>query len=171
MNKRTAIPIIRFFILLFLQVGILNNMSILGYITPYAYLLTLLLLPVNLPHWIIIFSGFFLGLSVGAFTNDAGIHAAATTFIAFLRPSILKAIAPSIGYDDDAPISPFSQGYGWFVFYLTIIVLIHHIILFGLEIMSFQYPLYLFSKIFFSTIYSVACMFAFSLFTSSNKRR
>ena len=56
--------IIRFVVLVFIQVAILNNIQISGFINPYMYVLFILLLPFETPNWILLVLSFFLGLSI-----------------------------------------------------------------------------------------------------------
>ena len=58
---------LRFVILVFIQVAILNNIQISGFINPYVYVLFILLLPFETPNWVLLVLSFFLGLSVDIF--------------------------------------------------------------------------------------------------------
>ena len=74
--------IIRFVVLVFIQVAILNNIQISGFINPYMYVLFILLLPFETPNWILLVLSFFLGLSIDIFSNTLGMHASASVFMA-----------------------------------------------------------------------------------------
>ena len=130
---------LRFTGLILLQIFILNNIQFNGYINPYLYILFIIMLPFNIADWLLILLAFMLGLSVDIFSDTMGLHSAATVFIAFLRPSIIR-----LGYrkqDYDLSVSKPSIkefGFRWFFTYSLLIVSIHHFFLFYLEEFRFS---------------------------------
>ena len=86
MIKLLGRNIIRFAILVLIQILLLNNIQISGHIVPYFYILFILLMPFETPGWMLLFAGFALGLSVDMFGQTLGMHTSATVFMAFLRP-------------------------------------------------------------------------------------
>ena len=93
--------IIRFLILILFQVLVLDNILLNGYLNPYFYVLFIILMPFETPRWLLLISGFLLGLSVDLFENTLGMHAAATVFMALVRPWVLSIFAPRDGYEPD----------------------------------------------------------------------
>src|SRR6188768_1775689 len=91
--------VIRFLFVVGLQVVLLNHVQWNGYINPYIYILFILLLPVEIPNWLLLVLALFTGLVIDAFGNSGGMHAAATVFMAFARPGMLRLIAPRDGYE------------------------------------------------------------------------
>ncbi len=142
-----------FFVLL--QVILLNKIQIssLG-ITPYVYVLFILLLPFETPGWLILIFGFVTGLSVDAFDDTGGAHAAATVFIAFIRPTLLNAFSPREGYEYGKSPRIFHYGFNWFLKYLLTLLFIHHLVFFFIEVFSFSN--------FFMTIFRVILTLVFS---------
>ena len=139
MTSRTLFfNVIRFFFLVFLQVLILNHINLGGYINPYFYIYFILLLPFDVPRWLLLIVALILGLSIDIFTNTIGLNAAACVVMAFFRPFVISAISTGpeslIG---DTP-SLRNQGIKWFLYYSIILVLIHHAALFYLEIFRFS---------------------------------
>jgi hypothetical protein len=135
--------VIRFFLVIFFQVLVLNNVQFSGYINPYFYIWYLLVLPFDTPGWVLLLTAFFLGLGIDVFPqgiagngSTLGTHAAATVLIAFMRPSVLKWINPRDEYESGT--YPDSKNYGilWFVSYALIMIGIHHFVLFFLEDLS-----------------------------------
>lgn len=131
--------IFRFFILVLLQVFILNNIQFSGYINPYLYVLFILMLPFNIHRWALIILGFTLGFSIDIFSNTAGLHSAATVLIAFIRPFIIKLGNKGQEYEATS-FTPSVRitGFRWFFIYSLILVSIHHIFLFFLEEFNFH---------------------------------
>lgn len=147
-----------FVALVVVQVFIFNNIEINGYINPYIYVLFLLLLPFSTPPALVVISGFFLGLSVDVFSETLGIHTAATTFVAFSRPFVLKFFAPHDGYGKGTLPRVHEYGLPWFIKYTAIIVLMHHVLLFYIEMFRIQDFFYTFLRVFLSSLFSIVIM-------------
>jgi rod shape-determining protein MreD len=130
--------IIRFVVLVLLQVLVLNNIQISGFIIPYIYVLFILLLPFETPGWLLLLGGFALGLSIDMFANTLGMHTAATVFMAFLRPYVLRMIAPRDDYETGSYPRIYYYGFEWFLKYTLILVFAHHFILFYIEVFRFS---------------------------------
>ena len=130
--------IIRFFVLILVQVLIMDNIDLGGYLNPYFYIIFILLLPFETPRWLLLVLGFALGLSIDLFSNTLGMHAAATVFLAFLRPWIMNIFAPRDGYEADTFPRVFYYGLPWFAGYTAILTFLHHLLLFYLEVFQFQ---------------------------------
>jgi rod shape-determining protein MreD len=145
---------LQFIVLVLLQVLVLNNIHLGGFINPYLYILFILLLPFDTPSWIVLFLGFFLGLSVDLFMNTLGMHASATVFMAFLRPTILKIIAPRDGYEPGTLPRIAHQGAEWFIRYALILTLGHHLFLFFAEAFHFTDFFATLLRVLLSTLFS-----------------
>ena len=137
MNK-TALQIIRFVVLVLLQVLVINHIRLGGYVHPYIYLIFIMLLPFNTPKWQLLVLGFFLGLTVDLFTGTPGLHAGATTLMAFCRPSIISLISGNQKFENIIEPNLGQLGGVWFFRYVLCLVLIHHFALFFLESFSFR---------------------------------
>lgn len=152
---RAVISYIKMFVILVLvQVLILNQIQVSGYINPYIYLLFVMLFPMNSPRSVLLPVAFILGLTIDIFTNSLGIHAAATTFVAYVRPFVIRAISSHEEDRSDEPVMK-QNGFGWFLYYTVIMVLLHHTILFFLEVFSFSDILQTFYRIIVSSLFSI----------------
>jgi len=137
MNK-TALQIIRFVVLVLLQVLVVNHIRLGGYVHPYIYLIFILLLPINIQNWQLLLLGFGLGLSVDLFTGTPGLHAGATTLMAFCRPRIIKLISGTLKFDNIYEPNLNQLDGMWFLRYVFCMVFIHHFMLFLMESFSFH---------------------------------
>jgi hypothetical protein len=126
-----------------------------GYINPYIYTLFVLLLPFETPGWIVILSGFLIGLGVDIFNETLGMHTAATTFMAYLRPIALSMVAPRDGYESGSYPRIYYYGFVWFLQYTLILVFAHHTVLFLTELFRIQDLFHVFLRIIISTLVSV----------------
>ena len=84
------INLVRFIVLVLIQVLLLNNINLGGYINPFLYIYFILLFPLDGNKSLLIFLSFLLGLSIDIFEDSGGVHAAASAFIAYIRPFVLK---------------------------------------------------------------------------------
>jgi rod shape-determining protein MreD len=139
--------IFRFVVLILFQVLVMDNVMINGYMIPYIYILFILLMPFETPRWIQLLSGFILGLLVDMFAGTIGMHTAATVLAAFMRPYLLDLLAPRDGYEPESFPRIHYYGFLWFLKYTALIVLIHHLALFYLEVFQLKH--------FFSTLLRV----------------
>ncbi len=130
--------ILRFLVLIAVQVLVLNNIRLGGYINPYIYILFIMLLPVRIPKTLLLILSFALGLCVDIFSDTLGMHAAASVFLGFCRPGILRAIAPREGYEAEMSPSLREISVSWFVLYTSLMVLVHHLVLFYMEVFRFN---------------------------------
>jgi rod shape-determining protein MreD len=140
---------IRFFLFLFVQVFILFKIPPLHrFITPYLYFLYILWLPFNLSRAALMVVSFIYGLSLDYFTNTPGLHAAACTLIAYIRPFVINLLISQEGADKNYS-SPSITSMGWAPYgtYVLILTLFHHTYLVFLEWMSFGSFWYFLGKV------------------------
>jgi len=136
---RDLIPLLaRFVALIAVQVILLNNIQVSGYINPFLYVLFILSLPVRFPRALVLLLAFVLGLVIDMFSDTAGMHAAATVLMAYVRPAVLRFYAPRDGYDAESV--PGIRGFSlqWFLAYAGTLILIHHFALFYIEVFRFS---------------------------------
>ena len=128
----------RFVALVLLQVLVLNNMNLGGYIHPTIYVLFILLLPVRMNKNLVMLLAFLTGLTIDYFGNTLGLHAGASVLLAFARPGVLKLFFKPIDFskNDDANLKKI--GIGGFVRYTFVLVFIHHSALFLFETLDFS---------------------------------
>lgn len=155
MNNPVLRNILRMFVLVLFQVLILNNIQISGYVNPYMYVLFILLLPFETPRWLLLISGFAIGLSIDLFANTPGMHTSATVFMAFLRPYVLKLLLPHDDYEQGTYPRLFYYGFSWFLKYSLVLVFFHHIFLFYVEVFRTTYFFHTMLRIILSAIFSV----------------
>jgi len=161
----------QFVLLCLLQVLIFNNLNLGGYINPFPYIYLLVILPISIGRIPLLFIGFFLGLAVDVFSNTGGIHAAASTLMAFYRPLYLKAQSPREGYELAALPHLKTFGFAWFVPYAVILIFIHHATLFYLEIFRFTEFFHTLLKVVLSSTFTLFFILLAEYLFVSNKRR
>ncbi|KIC03984.1 rod shape-determining protein MreD [Flavobacterium sp. JRM] len=168
MNSALLINVSRFILLLAVQIIIFNNMNFLGYISPFPYILYIILYPVNGNKSGLIVSSFLLGLIMDMFCNSGGIHATACLILAYYRPYIFKfSFGLSYEYqtiklNDSLTPERFS--------FLLVSVLLHHIILFTLEAFQFNFLLDVLLRTLFSTIFTIITCIIIIYLIKPNRR-
>lgn len=164
--------IIRFIFLVLIQVLVLNNIQLSGYLNPFLYVLFILTLPFQTPKWLVLILAFVLGISVDMFSNTGGLHAAASVFMAFLRDPILRLISPREGYDTVLQSPTVHQfGFGWYFSYAGILILAHHLFLFFLESFHFSGFFSTFFRVILSSIFTLTLVFISQFFFSNPKSK
>lgn len=142
--------IILFFFLLFLQVLILNNINLFGFINPYLYIAFVFAFPLKENRFLVLFLSFLLGLFVDFFSDTGGIHAFATLTIAYLRLFFVRIYFKKLPVD-----YPFfnikSESFGKVFNYVVTLTFIHHLILFLFLNFSFENL----TDVFLNTLFSV----------------
>ena len=147
--------ILRFFLLVLVQVLIIKNIELGRFINPFLYVLFILLLPFNTPNWLALIISFLLGLTVDMFYDTMGMHAAACAFMAYSRSGVLKLFSPRDGYEFETQPTIQYLGVPWFLSYAGILIFLHHFVLFFIEVFRFSE--------FFSTFFRILLSSFFTL--------
>lgn len=164
MNNTVISHSVQFIVLVLLQIAVLNNINFLGEINPYLYIIFICLFPINNNRIAFILLSFLLGLFIDLFSDSGGVHAAACVTIAFIRPVILKFCFGSI-YEHQT--IKFTQvDFGAKIIYFIIMIFIHHLILFSLEIFNLSNILLVLKKTLFSGIFTlILCIITTIIFS------
>ena len=136
MNSRLVKNIIRFVLLVLLQVLLFSNMHLWGYVTLYPYLLFLLLLRYDISKTNLLLLGFFTGLVIDFFQNTMGMQAAAAVLLVFARPAVLNFYFKKMEFAPREEPGISKLGFAGFLKYATTLVFIHNFFLFLLEAFS-----------------------------------
>lgn len=168
----TARHIIRFFILLFVQVFMLNSIPPLHqFIVPYLYYAYLLWLPYRIGRAPLMLLGFLLGVTADIFFKTPGLHAAVCVMVAYLRPFVIRLLMPkeSTEWGQEEPNRK-TMGATTYVTYLVILTLLHHTVLILLEWLQFGSFFYFVGKLFATSLVSLLLMTIADLLLSRNTR-
>ena len=171
MNNRLILNTLRFIGLLLLQVLVVDNVRLGYYIHPYVYVLYIFMLPFNVPNWQLLFAGFTMGLAVDLFNGTPGLNAAATVFMAFVRPFVINAMTrrKDINENDEPSLS--NMGASRFLVYALILLLVHNIVLFTLEAFSFKLIGVVFLQTLLSVFSSLMLIFIILLLFKKTKKK
>ena len=81
--------VIRFLVVMLLQVLLINNLQLLGVCQPFIYIVFLMMLPKTMPHWVDMLIGLIIGFILDIFCNSLGVHMAACVLIMFLKRKMI----------------------------------------------------------------------------------
>lgn len=164
--------VVSLFVLLLVQIFVLNQIEFAGYVRPYLYVLFLLLLPIELRGWLMLLIGFLLGMIMDTFTQTPGMNTSACLVLVFSRQYLLKIIAPREGYETGQLPRPEFFGWKWFLLYSSILVGVHHIWLFYAEVFHFKYFFSTLFRAIFSTVFTeVLILLTVLFFYNSSKAK
>jgi len=138
MIRDIGMNILRFVLLVFLQLFVLNNIQFSGFVNPYLYVMFILLLPFEIPGWLMLILAFLLGMVIDVASATIGYHTITTIFMAYFRFHLLRFIAPRDGYEPGMSPTISSLGIAWFFKYASILTLAHHLVLFWIESFRFS---------------------------------
>lgn len=163
--------VVRFFLLIFVQVYVLNQIPPLGHLASiYLYFLFILWLPLNMNPRTQLILSFLLGFTLDAFTHTYGLHAAACVLIGYIRPHLINLLSDKetlVNYKE-----PGVASLGWmpYLTFLTLLTFIHHFTVFFLEALQTGGIVYFLVKTVFSVAISLLLILITELLFSKRKR-
>lgn len=132
------------FLLLFaatvlLQIFLFDNLAVSVYFNPLVYIAFVLLLPLDAPHVVLLGAGLALGATMDCTMGAAGLNTLATLPVAFFRPWLVGMCYNREEAREGGVPSPERFGAGKFVRYLVLGVLLHHLLFFAFEALSWEH--------------------------------
>ncbi|MBR3557270.1 MAG: hypothetical protein IKN78_00105 [Bacteroidales bacterium] len=132
--------ILRFLILLVVQVAICQKVSLFGYMSPALFLLALFLLPLEMPLSLQYLIGFASGFVVDAFAHTLGASSFACTLIMFFRPYVARMLDGSNNnkFENINRPEPGVKDFRWIFLYTLILTAAYQVASVMLGTMSFR---------------------------------
>ncbi|MEM9526934.1 MAG: rod shape-determining protein MreD [Bacteroidota bacterium] len=129
--------VLRFFLLLFLQVFLFRQVSLgfggKDYLFIFLLPLFIALMPLRTPRPLVVIYGFLMGICVDFFYETLGLHAAAATFCGYIRQFILRALEPKDGYKVKSSPDGRDLSNSWWATYLFYVATAYCIFYFSVE--------------------------------------
>ncbi len=144
----------RFVFMVLIQALFLNQLETGLGVQGMIYPLFLLFLPVEISVIFLMTIAFVMGMCIDAMSNTYGLHTSALLAVAFSRPFIFDLFAPRDGYDPLIEPDIFSMGHSWFFKTYGLLLLIHHLWFFSLEMFKFSEILLIMQKTLLSVLFS-----------------
>jgi rod shape-determining protein MreD len=171
MSRILIINLIRFVVLVLLQVFLLKNISLYNLSTPYLYILFILLLPFETPNLVLFSLAFVLGITIDAFYDTPGLHAAACVLLALVRIFFISITVQKDGFDNEPEPTLSIMGFRWFFTYALVLTLFHHFFLFNLEVFRLSEITHTLTRFLLSSIFTVFLMLVSGLLFFRKKER
>ncbi len=163
--------VLRFVVVVFLQVLLLKNVALYNLTTPYLYILFILLLPFETPNVMLFLLSFLLGITIDMFYNTPGLHAAACTLLALVRVLFIGITVQKDGFDNEPNPSLSNMGFRWFFTYVLVLTLFHHFALFNLEVFRFSEIQYTLIRFLLSSVFTIFLILITSFLFYRRKER
>jgi len=129
---------VRLVLLLLLQGLLINNLHWLGAFHPYIYMLALLMWPASMPRWAEMLIGAAVGLVMDAICSTAGVHMAACVAVAYFRPLLIRYMVQD-AHRISTQVGSLTMGDWQFITLMSVMVVLHHALVFLLEAWSLQH--------------------------------
>lgn len=163
-NNYYFVNVIRFILLVSVQVLVFNKLNFFGWINPMVYILFLYWYPIKENRAFFLIMAFLLGLFVDIFSDTLALNAAAAVTIAYIRPMIMR-FCFGVNYEFQSfKLSNTTNAQQ--ITFLALLILIHHIIFFSLEIFSLSNLLLILKKIITTGVATfIVCLLFRTLFS------
>ncbi len=169
MSRTIFSTLFKFLLIAIVQILLLNNIKVFGYIEPMLYIWFIILLPNNFPKWIVMILGFVMGLTIDIFSAQVGFHTATATFTATIKPLMLSWFTNSFDVNTFTP-STKEMGFTNYLGFVSLMVVLHTSIYICIDTFSFtQIGQLLLSILFTSIVNIILIMVCDSLFIRSQK--
>lgn len=147
--------LLRFVVIMMIQLLVINNIELSSAVNPCIYVAFILLLPISMKAWQVVVVSFLTGMVMDAFSSTPGLHTAAANLLGFLRLYYLRAATTKEDQEGRVVPSISQKGIVWFSFYGFVLIFIHHLVLFFLEIYGFSEFFSTLWRVFMSTLVSL----------------
>ncbi len=168
MNSAVFLNTIRFVLLVLTQVLIFNNLHFLGYINPMVYVIFFYWYPIKGNRALFMVISFLLGFCIDVFSDTLALHSLASLTVAYARP-VLMRFCFGVNYE--------FQNFSFKnttkvqrITFLGLLIFIHQMVFFSLEILSISHFLLILKKVFTTGIVTlVLCTLFSSLFSPQSE--
>jgi hypothetical protein len=125
-------------VVLFVQVFVLNNLSITPLVAPMVYIVLIAMLPIELSQWKMLGIGLLLGVVMDATMGTVGLNTLVTLPIAFFRRPILFAFTGMSSISKEEGVPSVKKLGVRFHRYIIAIVVLHSLLFYFAEWLSFD---------------------------------
>ena len=136
MENQALRHVMTFLVAGLLQVLLFSNITFMGFVSPYVYLIFLLTLPVGLSRGTQMLLGFVMGLCMDISFNTPGVHTFACVLVGATRNTWIDMLF----HIEFAMASPSARVFGFvnYIKYAAGVIALHHTTVFLLESLSVQ---------------------------------
>lgn len=168
MNNTIFLNTLRFTLLVLTQVLIFNTLNFMGFINPLVYVIFFYWYPLKSNRAVFMVTSFFLGFIIDLFSDTLALHSIAALTVAYVRPVIMR-FCFGVNYE--------FQNFSFKnttkvqrITFLALLILVHQIVFFSLEILSISHILLILKKVFATGIVTlILCTLFSSLFSPKSE--
>ncbi len=168
MNSAIILNGFRFILLVLTQVLIFNTLNFLGFINPLVYVIFFYWYPIKGNRALFMVTAFLLGFIIDVFSDTLALHSIASLTVAYIRPIIMR-FCFGVNYE--------FQNFSFKnttkvqrVTFLGLLILIHQVVFFSLEVLSISHFLLILKKVFATGIVTlIVCTLFSSLFSPQSE--
>jgi len=171
MNNKYLSNILRFFGVLAIQLLILDNVHLVGFLVPVVYVYFIMKLPFGTKRLVVLFLSFLTGATIDLFIGTYGIHAAATTLIGYFRRWFLRICFGDIEDNPDNTPSIKERGFNPFLSYTALLSGIHITAFFFLENIGYGFSVMLIWRVLASIAFSIFLIVLIELLMQSSQKQ
>ncbi|WP_318345321.1 rod shape-determining protein MreD [Flagellimonas baculiformis] len=168
MNSTILLNIFRFVLLVLAQVLIFNTLNFMDFINPMVYVIFFYWYPLKSNRALFMVVSFLLGFIIDIFSDTLALNAIASLTVAYARPVIMRFCFgvnyefQNFSFKNTTKIQR--------VTFLALLILIHHLLFFSLEILSIAHFLLTLKKVFATGIVTlILCTLFSSLFSPKSE--
>ncbi|MDC6385000.1 rod shape-determining protein MreD [Flagellimonas taeanensis] len=168
MNSTIVLNIFRFVLLVLVQVLIFNTLNFMGFINPMVYVIFFYWYPLKSNRALFMLVSFLLGFIIDIFSDTLALNAIASLTVAYARPVVMRFCFgvnyefQNFSFKNTTKIQR--------VTFLALLILIHHLIFFSLEILSIAHFLLILKKVFATGVVTlILCTLFSSLFSPKSE--
>ena len=152
---RTGVYTVLTLVVLFVQVFVLNNLSISPLVAPMVYIILILLMPIESSQWKMLSVGLLLGILMDITMGTPGLNTMVTLPIAFFRRPLLFALGGLSSISKEEGIPSIKRLGMRFHRYFILMITLHSVLFYFVEWLSFDNFGTLVLRIIFSTLCSL----------------
>ncbi|MDC6365591.1 MULTISPECIES: rod shape-determining protein MreD [Flavobacteriaceae] len=168
MNSALFLNSLRFVLLVLTQVLIFNTLNFLGFINPLVYVIFFYWYPIKGNRALFLIASFLLGFIIDVFSDTLAIHTIASLTIAYVRPVLMRFCFgvnyefQNFSFKNTTKIQRLT--------FLALLILVHQVIFFSLEVLSISHFVLILKKVFTTGIVTLMlCALFSSLFSPKNE--
>lgn len=168
MNNSVFLNTVRFVLLVLTQVLIFNNLHFMGYINPMVYVIFFYWYPIKANRAFFMITSFLLGFMIDIFSDTLALHSLASLTVAYARPVVMR-FCFGVNYEfQNFTFKNTTKVQR--VTFMALLILIHQMVFFSLEILSFSHILLILKKVLTTGVVTlILCTLFSSLFSPKNE--
>ena len=135
---RARLYIMLTLVVLFVQVFVLNNLSISPLVAPMVYIILIVMMPIESSQWKMLGVGLLLGVAMDITMGTAGLNTLVTLPVAFFRRPLLYALTGLSPMSKEEGIPSVKRLGARFHRYIIVLIVIHSLLFYFAEWLSFD---------------------------------